>query len=118
MAVVCLHYSKFFEDRLFSGKIKGTILKGKWEIPTEEDLFLYIAPENVETSKQDKKVGTCKITFLKQMKVAELSDHEAKLCGYENAEELKKGVKYWHKCSNSDTITFVEFEFKSISSNL
>jgi len=77
-------------------------------------LFLYIAPENVETSKKDKKVGIVRIISQKQMKVAELSDKEAKLCGYENGEELKKGVKYWHKCSDSDIITFIKFEFKSI----
>ena len=114
MALICLHYSKYFEDKLLNGEIKGTILKGKWDIPTNEDLFLYIAPENVETSKEDKKVGTVKITSLQQMVVAELSNKEAKICGYENEEKLKEGVKYWHKCSASDTITFIEFEFKSI----
>lgn len=118
MALVCLHYSKFFEDKLLSGKIKGTILKGKWEIPTDEGLFLYIAPENVETSKEDKKVGTVKITFLKQITVADLSDREAVICGYENGEKLKEGVKYWHKCSDSDVITFIEFEFKSTQRDL
>jgi hypothetical protein len=114
MALLCLHYSKYFEEKLLSGKIKGTILKGEWDIPFKEDLFLYIAPENVETSKEDKKVGTVKITSLKQMSVADLSDSEAKICGYENEKELKEGVKYWHKCSDSDIVTFIEFEFKSI----
>lgn len=114
MALVCLHYSKFFEEKLLSGKIKGTILKGKWSIPSEEDLFLYIAPENVEISKEDKKIGTVKITSLKQMTVAELSDKEAKICGYENEKELKEGVKYWHKCVDSDVITFIAFEFRKI----
>jgi hypothetical protein len=45
------------------------------------------------------------------MKVEDLSDNEAKIYGYENEEELKKGVKYWHKCQDADTITFIEFEF-------
>jgi hypothetical protein len=46
MALVCLHYSKFFGEKLLKGEIKGTILKGKWQIPKNEDLFLCIAPEN------------------------------------------------------------------------
>jgi hypothetical protein len=114
MALVCLHYSKYFEDKLLKGEIRGTVLKGKWEIPFDEDLFLYIAPEDVVTSKEDKKVGTVKITALKQMTVAELSDREAKICGYENGEKLKEGVKYWHKCSDSDIITFIEFQFNPV----
>ncbi|GEM_PF-7133874 len=112
MALVCLHYSKFFEDKLLRKEIKGTILKGKWEIPKNEELFLYIAPENVETSKEDKKVGMVKIISQKQMKVSDLSDKEANICGYENGEKLKEGVKHWHKVSDSDIITFVEFEFR------
>jgi len=84
----------FFEDGLLSKEIKGTVLKGEWSMPMGEGLFLYIAPENVETSKEDKKVGIVRIISQKQMKVAELSDKEVKLCSYENEEELKRGVKY------------------------
>lgn len=72
---------------------------------------MYIAPENVETSIEDKKVGTVKIISQKQMKVSDLSDKEAVVCGYQNGEKLKEGVKYWHKVKDSDIITFIEFEF-------
>ncbi len=114
MALVCLHYSKFFEEKLLSGKIKGTILKGRWSIPNEEELFLYIAPKDVETSKEDKKLGALKITSLKQITVADLSDKEANVCGYENGKELKEGVKHWHKCVDSDVVTFITFQFRKI----
>ena len=114
MALVFLHYSKSFEYKLLSGKIKGTILKGKWGIPINENLFLYVAPENAENSKEDKKAGIVKVTSLKQMTMAELSNNEARIYGYEDEEKLKEGVKYWHKCSDSDAITFIEFEFKKI----
>jgi len=114
MTLCGLHYSDFFKDNLITGKIKGTILKGKWSIPVEDELFVYIAPENVETSREDKKIGVAKIISCRYIKVGELSDKEAKICAYENGESLKQGVKHWHKCNDSDTVTLVEFDFRKI----
>ena len=45
------------------------------------------------------------------MKIEGLSDDEAKICGYENGEELKKGVKHWHKVEDLNIITFIGFDF-------
>lgn len=114
MALIGFHYSKFFEEKLLNGEIKGTIVMGNWKIPLNEELFVYAAPENAETSKEDKKVGTAKILSCKSMQVKELTDKEAEACAFENAEKLKEGVKKWHKCEDSDTITFIGFEFEKI----
>ena len=111
MALVGLHFSGFFKDRLLTGKMSGTILKDKWSIPVGEKLFVYLAPENAETSTQDEKIGIAEIASCKEMMVSELSDKEAKACTYEDAESLREGVKHWHKCTDSDTVTFIEFIF-------
>ncbi len=114
MALVCLHYSDYFENNLISGKMKGTILEGKWDIPVESKLFVYMAMESVEASKEDKKIGNAKIISCRQMRVSELSDKEAKACVYKSGEAFRQGVRYWHKCKDSDVITFIEFKFKKL----
>lgn len=114
MALIGLHYSSSFKKGLLDGEIKGAIIMGEWKIPVGENLFVYSSEGNAEESKQDEKIGGVKIISSRSIKVKDLSDKEAKNCNYENADKLKEAIKYWHKCDDSETVAFIEFDFTKI----
>jgi len=111
MALVCLHYSKFFRENLVNKRIKGTILNGEWNVPTGKDMYVYVTEANsVEEGKTDHKIGKAKILKCYTKRVGELNDKEAIAEGFINRGELIKEVKYWHKLGDENIITFLEFE--------
>jgi len=113
MPLICLHYSRFYEEKLRKRAIKGGILKGEWKVPLYSEIFVYISEENsVEEGKIDHKIGIAKIISCKVMKIKELTEKEAKMECYKNRQELIDAVKYWHKLEEEDFITFVGFELK------
>lgn len=114
MALASLNFSEFFKDKILSGEMRGTILTGEWDIPYKHELLIYISKEgNVEDNKEAEKIGKAKITKCKTKKVEDLTDKEAEICAYPDAEELKNGVKKWHGCESSDVVTFIKFDFTS-----
>ncbi len=114
MALVGLHYSGFFKDKLLSGRIKGTVLHGEWSFPESAELFVFLAKGDAMESSNEKKVGIASVKECKSMKVNELTDVEADYCGFDNCEKLQEAVKFWHKCDDYDSVTFVKFEFRKV----
>ena len=115
MALASLNFSEFFKDKLLSGEMEGTILTGEWDIPPEDELLIYVSKKgNVEDNKEAEKIGKVKITHCEPKKVEDLTDREAEICSYPNAEELKKGIEKWHGCDRSDIITFIKFDFQKV----
>jgi hypothetical protein len=111
MSVPCLHYSRFFKDKLLSGEITGAVLKGKWQFPSGSDVFIYVSEaDSVEEGTTDHKLGVAGIVSSTTMRVKELTEREAKAAAYNNRAELLEGVKRWHKLGESDFVTFVEFK--------
>lgn len=110
MAVPALAFSGFFREKLVSGRMKGTVLVGKWEIPEGDVMVFCSGNGNVGESGDAEKLFTVKIKSCKTMEVSGLSDPEAKTAGYADGAELRASVKKWHGCRDADTVTFVEWE--------
>lgn len=113
MPLVCLHYSRFYEERLRKKEMKGGILKGEWKVPLGSEVFVYVSEaDSVEEGKIDHKIGIARILSCEVKKVKELSEKEAIMECYKNRQELIDAVKYWHKVEEEDCVTFLEFELK------
>lgn len=114
MALVCLHYSKFFREKLVNKKISGTVLKGKWKFPKDSEVFIYVTEaDSVEEGKIDHKIGAARILSSNTMKVKELTENEARAEDCRNREELINEIKYWHKIGDDDIVTFLEFNLET-----
>lgn len=114
MALVGLHYSKFFKEKLLTGKISGSILAGKWKIPIGDKMGIYVGKDadNVERSLINEKIGVATIRFCVVKLVKDVTDQEARSENFKNKEEFIRAIKYWHKLSKDNFVTYIRFEFK------
>ena len=115
MSVPCLHYSRFYKEKIISGKISGAILKGEWSFPKGSDVFIYVTEsDSVEEGTTDHKVGIAKIQSSAVVKVADLTEAEAKATAYTDRDELLEAIKKWHELDETGIVTFLSFEFATI----
>ncbi len=115
MSLIGFHYSAFFKEALLTGKMSGTVLKGEYKFPISSKLFVYLSPDNAETSILDTKVGVATIKACKVLPVSELTDKIAQHCAYTNETALREDIKKWYNCGDSDKVTFVEYEFEKLA---
>lgn len=113
MPLICLHYSRLYEDKLRKKEMNGGVLKGEWKVPLGIEVFIYVSEaDSVEEGKIDYKIGIAKIFSCEVKKVKELSEIEAKMECCRNRQELIDTIKYWHKVEDEDFVTFLRFELK------
>jgi hypothetical protein len=111
MPLVCLHYSRFYKEKLLRKEMNGGVLKGEWKIPIRTEMFVYVTEaDSVEEGKTDHKIGVAKILSCEIKKVKDLTDKEAKAEGYKDRKELIEAVKHWHKAKDEDNVTFLGFD--------
>ncbi|MBI4058221.1 hypothetical protein HY408_00470 [Candidatus Gottesmanbacteria bacterium] len=111
MAVVCLHFSDTFKEKLLSGEKRSSILHGAFQFTPGTRVFVYLSQGLVEASQTDTKIGTATIQYSKTLKVGEVTDEDIKKSGHQTIEAFKNSTKRWYNATAADTVTIISFEF-------
>lgn len=116
MALLALHFSYQYKEKLLSGKKRHTVVDYALHLTPGQRLLVYLSESGkVEDTTAAKKIGVATITKAFIITVRDITDAHATMMGHATRKELIASMKKWYKITNSSIITYLEFNFESIS---
>lgn len=113
MAVLGFHFSGVYKESLYSGKKTATIMDGEHYFRPGEEVLIYLSGKpNLFDGKTEKRIGSATIKRTEIMKVKELTQKYAKLCGSNSVEELANSLRKWYNSTPDSTISIIEFDLR------
>ena len=111
MAILGFHFSGIYKESLLNGKKTATIMEGENYFRIGQEVLVYLSDKpNLFDGEVERRIGKAIIKKVAIKRVKDLTDLEAKLCGSENLEELKKTLKKWYNSHENSVITYIEFK--------
>jgi hypothetical protein len=114
MAIIGLHFSGVYKEKLLSGQKCASVMPEANMYAPGSFAFVYVAEGNVmDKNAKEKRIGEATIKESKICQLKDLTDEEAKNCGYDTPEELIDEMKRWYLyLTNKSVVTYVRFETK------
>jgi hypothetical protein len=110
MAILGFHFSGIYKEVLLNGKKTATIMDGENYFKIGQEVPVYLSDKpNLFDGTVEKRIGKAIIEKVEIKRVKDLTDSEAKLCGSENLDELKKALKKWYNSDENSVITYIKF---------
>ena len=110
MAILGFHFSGIYKKSSFNGTKTATIMSGEHHLKKGQEVLVYLSNKpNLLDGKVERRIGKATIEKVEVKRVKDLTESEAKLCGSENLEKLKKALKKWYNSDEDSVITFIKF---------
>ena len=111
MAILGFHFSGVYKDDLFSGNKTATVMDNEHYFRIGEEVLVYLSDKpNLFDGNIEKRIGKAIIEEVQIKKVNEITELEAKLCGSESLEKLKKALYNWYGADEDSIITFIRYK--------
>lgn len=112
MAIIGLHFSGIYKDKLLSGKKCASVMPEANMYAPGSFTFVYLAEGNVmDKNVKEKRIGNATIKESRICQLKELTDEEAVNCGYETAQELRDAMNEWYpSLDNESVVTYIRFD--------
>ena len=112
MALLALHFSRIYKEKLLNGK-RHTMVDYPLHLAPGQKLLVYISDkESEEESTKAEKFAIATITKIFVIAVKNINNENAKLMGHKTKKEVIDSLRKWYKINNKSVITYLEFEVK------
>lgn len=113
MALLALHFSKIYKDKLLKKGKRSTMVNYPLYLVPGQKLPVYISNKNEEEkSTSAKKIGTATIAKIFVIKTRDINDENAKIMRHKSRLDVINSLKRWYKINNNSIITYLEFELR------
>ena len=115
MAIVAFHFSGIYKEKLLSNKKCASVMTGNNTYQIDSDVLVYLSDTDnlFDKEAKEKRIGSATIVTTRICILSNLTDDEAKRCGYDSKDELIREMKQWFpQLRDKDQVTYVEFRLK------
>lgn len=113
MAILGFHFSGVYKEKLYNCVKTATIMDGEHQFKPGEQVLIYLSDKpNLFDGKIEQRIGSATIKENRVMRVKELTENHAMLCGSKSLEELIDSLCKWYNTDKDSMITFIRFDLK------